>query len=133
MASISFAPLERTSQDVELSFSARLQIPNEVDVLQGNSGVGWASLLAGGSKFCYQGNAISERTGGGNVYFLRHEAPDLLSLCSLGGEVVFGPEAQVEKGSVVRLTIENAGCSIESGTCQRTRARAVLEVLQTFL
>lgn len=132
IAEMRFPPMERVSGETITNFTGRLRIPGELEVLRGNSGVGWAGLTIGDRKFCYQGNAISEQTGGGDFYFLRNEAFNVLAPCLLRGEAMFETEAQVGAGDLVSLAIEEPGCSLEAGTCVSTQTRATLEILETM-
>lgn len=121
-----------TNEDVRvLDFAATLDIPLELKVIQGNSGVGWVGLRVGPRKFCYQGNAISERTGGGDLFFLRHET-NIFSPCEILRELVLDPIVSIGANEIASMKVENPGCSIEAGTCVFTEVRAVLEVLETF-
>ena len=131
-SSLTFGPLERLPGEMVMDFAAIMEVPSELTVEQGNSGVGWASLRVGSRKFCYQGNAISERTGGGSLYFLRYEQDVFAISCATGGEIAFDPEVIVEEGSLIRLMIEDPGCSVEAGACSLIRVRATLPVLDTF-
>ncbi|MCO4753434.1 MAG: hypothetical protein KC478_03080 [Bacteriovoracaceae bacterium] len=131
VATVDFSPLESTPREFQIGFPARLQAPQGLAVIRGNSGTGFTSLIIAERKFCYQGNAVSESTLGGNQYFLAFETDSFLD-CSLGGIASFDPEVEVRSGDTLRLEIETPGCSIEFETCIFTQVRAEIDILETL-
>lgn len=131
LAEIDQPSQESNPSELTLSFSARIEMPQTLSVLRGNSGVGFASLSVNNQKFCYQGNALSESNIDGDEYFLRYETQTFLQ-CTLGGVVSLNPVVTVQRGDRVQFQIEEAGCSIESASCLFTRAQAIIDILETF-
>ena len=131
LAEIDFLPQESVPSEFTISFAAQLEIPQDLSVLRGNSGKGFASITADNRKFCYQGNAFTESQLGGDQYFLRFETEPFLQ-CVLGGVTSFDPVVVLDSGDTILFQIEDPGCSIDAGTCIFTRARAAIEILETF-
>lgn len=129
-ASISFNPVEREQGSFEVPTNSTLIIPLELNVLSGNSGVGFASIKVNGRKFCFKGNAVDESDPSGTSYFFVYEKTNPVSICSItdGTEAEFNQRVDVDGGDEVLFEIEEAGCSLEADTCLSTVAEANFDV-----
>jgi hypothetical protein len=102
-------------------------IPEEIEILSGNSGTGWLSLYASGRKFCYQGNASNNKTPDGDLFVLVKEKTDLNEECySNNSNTTYDTEVYLEKDFVIDLEVNGGGCSVGKGACLFTEVSATI-------
>lgn len=117
----SWDSFERTSQ-VEGVF----EVPKRLLVLEGNSGTGWASLIIGDRKFCYQGTAKSN-SHTSDVFELKREKSSLSEDCfGSSGNLTADREVSIWKDDKIKFEINGGGCGSK---CSETEALAVISFI----
>lgn len=126
-ASRDYRPSDWNNDERKLEFAASFLIPEEVDLIAGNSATGWMSLYVGSRKFCYQGNGANNSSIG-DKFILKHEKLSLEEQCHNSTDnIEFSAIADVELGDEVKLVINGGGCS---SICEYTEVEVLLELDQ---
>lgn len=128
VSTIDFEPIQRESGFYTVQSQGTFEIPALIEITRGNTGTGFASLVIGQRKYCYQGQAIDEREINDQGYFFLYQKENILTGCSGldRGIAIFEPRVNVVSGDQIRLTIESGGCILEENTCIPTEAKVVL-------
>lgn len=114
--------------EYDVMFTGTIRIPVKIDVVDGNSGVGWTGITVGERKFCYKGNASDTQTPDGDAYELMNEAITLDLPCVPVGFDNPDPVVEVTPESDLKLHIEIPGCAFGQGACLDTNIEAKVEV-----
>ena len=122
---------ETEGDDFDVDFNGSLRLPQQLDVKEGNSGVGWARLEVGDRKFCYRGNASDGDTADGSAYTLENEAFSNDIPCSELGNDSPDPVLSVDPDKDIEFEIETPGCSLGGGACEDTTVEARIDVLES--
>ncbi|WP_127715818.1 hypothetical protein [Halobacteriovorax sp. HLS] len=87
------------------------EIPEEIDVVSGDAGQGWYSLVLGERKFCYRGNSVDDASSVGNQFILSGELLNLYDDCvSENFDDEIDEFIYLEEGDVVFGVIDGGAC-----------------------
>ena len=129
-ASRTYNPSSWSNGSYTASFPAFYRVPLQIQVISGNSGTGWSSLVVGDRKFCYQGNASNNHTPNGNLFMLKNERTSVSTDCSSGSNIiVFDQNISLQSGTQISLSVNGGGCSNSAGACLNTQVSAVIEFI----
>lgn len=96
-------------------------VPEEIEVIAGNSGTGWVTLVINDRKFCFQGNASNNSSMDGDKFVLKHEKSRLDRECHESAyTIAHSPHIFITKGDELTFSINGGGCSELESTCVYT-------------
>jgi hypothetical protein len=124
-ASRDYNPSDWNNDQLTVSVGSDYVIPIELLVQSGNSATGWASLIIGPQKFCYQGNASNNSTANGTKFVLKKVKTNINVDCfnnSDNGNII--ATVTIASGETVSLSVNGGGCSNNAGACIFTEVEA---------
>ena len=99
------------------------ELPLELEVLNGNSGTGWASVIVGDLRYCYQGNALNNNTLG-TSFSLKGQVNNSFE-CFQKTPLNYGRVLFIEKGTI-EIQVNGGGCG---SICANTEVGGSLKAL----